>query len=165
MNVRLLLTAFLLLFLVACATSAQTGSQNSASARTERGANSCRGADLLAEIDAAYAANQFRAEAEYGDKRVCVTGNIAEFWKTSNRHGRFLVTRAEVVPGASFVIEGNLNADASEEKWESWLMSMSTGDLIEADCLYDPGRPEIWYSDRQEEGPVSLAFHDCELRK
>ena len=165
MFTRLSLLLFTSAFLLACATSAQTGSQDGASARIDRGANSCRGADLLAEIDAAYAANQFRAEAEYGDKRVCVTGNIAEFWKTSNRHGRFLVTRAEVVPGASFVIEGDLDADASEGKWENWLMSMSTGDLIEADCLYDPGRPEIWYSDRQEEGPVSLAFHDCRLRK
>ena len=129
--------------------------------RSSRGG--CRGADLLEEIDAEYAANQFRAETLYAEKRMCVKGTITEFWEGSSRHGLALLTSADVAPNATFIIRGDLNTEDSQAKWTAWLMGKSVGDTIEAECLYNPGRPESWYSGKEES--VFLAFHDCQLRE
>ena len=125
---------------------------------------------MLRELDAAYVANPYRAKAEYQSKKMCVEGTVAKFLEmyggpiySGGPHRKYPAIMVDVAPGASFLISAYSFSENLED-WESWVISVSVGDQVRADCYYALDRVEDWTYPYPESGSVFLAFVGCEVQ-
>ncbi len=135
------------------------------------GTSDCRGADFVREVQAEWAANHMRAQRTYSLERLCLRGTVQGF----NQYGTI---HAALGDDASFSIpytgrqesrnvrdyeeqeriwEGNLQR---KEAWMDWMLTLNTGDSIEAECTIAGFGPDYDQPKRPQGTP---RFRDCEV--
>ena len=103
--------------------------------------NDCIDADAMEDIRAEYQANENRANQKYVGQRMCLRGMVSGFSKSS--------INAEVgddryFDAVSFSISPRKSSGGRyvDKDWESWMMSKSVGDTVEAECTLH----QFWYA-------------------
>ena len=112
----------------------------------------CVDADDMDGIRAEYRANQKRANQKYVGQQMCLRGTVVSFTESTNYSRVNARVGDEPLFGVMFSIshrKGSGGRDG-DEAWESWIMSMSVGDTLEAECTVE----QFW-------SPDIPTFRDC----
>lgn len=126
--------------------------------------SSCGGAGLLKKLDAEYAANPYRARAEYEGEKMCVQGTVSKFLEMYGGPGHWYpAVLVDVSSGEGFII-WDYSFKGDYAAWDEWMMAVSVGDKVEADCQYALDRVEVWTHPYPESGSLFEAFIGCEMR-
>ena len=115
----------------------------------------CIDADDMDGICAEYRANEYRANQKYVGQRMCLRGTITDFSESTNYRNVNAEVGGDPPFGiARFSISHRKGSDGRDEDWESWMMSKSVGDVVEAECTVE----KFWH-------PDIPTFRDCERMK